>query len=129
MWRLVTVLVPRAVIVAYTCLWLTHICDHCSQISMLPDLQDCLCAAGRHLANTLVSFIAHVVQIATLPTGEIDYAQLEEQLRQNVARPAIINVNIGTTVSLGNRMSSPQTLLAALLLKLQLRRKWHGPPS
>ena len=41
-------------------------------------------------------------QIATLPTGEIDYSQLEEQLRLNVARPAIINVNIGTTVRGGS---------------------------
>jgi hypothetical protein len=40
----------------------------------------------------------YCLQVATLPTGEIDYAQLEEQLRMNVARPAIINVNIGTTV-------------------------------
>ncbi len=38
------------------------------------------------------------VQIATLPSGEINYDELEGRLRANVARPAIINVNIGTTV-------------------------------
>lgn len=34
----------------------------------------------------------------TLETGEIDYAELEASLRANSSRPAIINVNIGTTV-------------------------------
>ena len=37
-------------------------------------------------------------QVATLPTGEIDYEELEEQLRAHADRPAILNVNIGTTV-------------------------------
>lgn len=47
-----------------------------------------------------------LMQIGTLPTGEIDYEQLEEQLRMNVARPAIINVNIGTTVRLADWVHS-----------------------
>ncbi len=34
----------------------------------------------------------------TSASGEIDYDQLREHLAANVARPAIINVNIGTTV-------------------------------
>jgi len=36
--------------------------------------------------------------IPTLPMGEIDYDALEYQLSQNRDKPAIINVNIGTTV-------------------------------
>jgi hypothetical protein len=38
------------------------------------------------------------MQIATLESGEIDYDELRAQLTANCARPAIINVNIGTTV-------------------------------
>ena len=38
------------------------------------------------------------VQVATLETGEVDYDELEQKLRENVGRPAILNVNIGTTV-------------------------------
>ena len=34
-----------------------------------------------------------------MASGEIDYEELEEQLAANVDRPAIINVNIGTTVN------------------------------
>lgn len=37
-------------------------------------------------------------KIATLESGEIDYDELRAQLTANCARPAIINVNIGTTV-------------------------------
>lgn len=36
--------------------------------------------------------------IGTLPTGEIDYDELSAALAKNLDRPAIINVNIGTTV-------------------------------
>lgn len=38
------------------------------------------------------------IKINTLETGEIDYDDLAYQLRVNKNRPAIINVNIGTTV-------------------------------
>lgn len=38
------------------------------------------------------------VQVGTLPTGEIDYDELERQLVANKARPAVLNLNIGTTV-------------------------------
>ncbi|KAI8472952.1 MAG: serine decarboxylase [Monoraphidium minutum] len=38
------------------------------------------------------------VKVPTLDSGEIDYADLEASLRENASRPAIINVNIGTTV-------------------------------
>ncbi len=38
--------------------------------------------------------------MSTVASGEIDYEELEEQLAANVNRPAIINVNIGTTVIL-----------------------------
>ena len=36
--------------------------------------------------------------MGTLESGEIDYDELRSQLAANAARPAIINVNIGTTV-------------------------------
>lgn len=38
------------------------------------------------------------IEVSTLASGEIDYEELEEQLAAHVERPAIINVNIGTTV-------------------------------
>jgi histidine decarboxylase len=38
------------------------------------------------------------VQVDTLETGEIDYDALKEALIKNKDRPAILNVNIGTTV-------------------------------
>lgn len=37
--------------------------------------------------------------MSTVASGEIDYEELEEQLAAHVDRPAIINVNIGTTVT------------------------------
>ena len=36
--------------------------------------------------------------MGTLESGEIDYDELRSELAANAARPAIINVNIGTTV-------------------------------
>merc|ERR1740130_2261558 len=36
--------------------------------------------------------------VATLPVGEIDYDELGRRLAANKGRPAILNVNIGTTV-------------------------------
>ena len=38
------------------------------------------------------------VEVDTLPNGEIDREDLRRHLRANAARPAILNVNIGTTV-------------------------------
>jgi len=38
------------------------------------------------------------VKVKTLETGEIDYEELREHLLKNKGRPAILNVNIGTTV-------------------------------
>ena len=38
------------------------------------------------------------VEVATLPSGEMDYDKFEQALRENADRPAIVNVNIGTTV-------------------------------
>lgn len=38
------------------------------------------------------------VEVDTLPSGEIDYDKFEQALRENASRPAIVNVNIGTTV-------------------------------
>jgi hypothetical protein len=44
-------------------------------------------------------FLAHVCfQVGTLESGEIDYDDLKARLAANNSRPAIINVNIGTTV-------------------------------
>lgn len=37
-------------------------------------------------------------QVKTLETGEIDYDELRAELVKNKGRPAILNVNIGTTV-------------------------------
>lgn len=37
-------------------------------------------------------------QVDTLPSGEIDYADLRHHLLLNKDKPAILNVNIGTTV-------------------------------
>lgn len=39
-----------------------------------------------------------ILQVETLDSGEIDYEDLERRLQKNSAKPAIINVNIGTTV-------------------------------
>lgn len=33
-----------------------------------------------------------------METGEIDYKQFEDLLQKNLPRPAIVNVNVGTTV-------------------------------
>jgi histidine decarboxylase len=37
-------------------------------------------------------------QVSSLATGEIDYQDLRSHLMSNSSRPAIINLNIGTTV-------------------------------
>ena len=37
-------------------------------------------------------------QVAALETGEIDYEALRGHLHANSGKPAILNVNIGTTV-------------------------------
>ena len=37
-------------------------------------------------------------EIKTLDSGEIDYDELRTKLAANKSRPAILNVNIGTTV-------------------------------
>lgn len=37
-------------------------------------------------------------RIPSLTSGEIDYAALEHALKKNIKRPAIININIGTTM-------------------------------
>ena len=36
--------------------------------------------------------------VDTLPTGEIDYEHFRSRLQANKDKPAIVNVNIGTTV-------------------------------
>ena len=38
------------------------------------------------------------VSVGTLPTGEIDYDELQRTLIANRGRPAVLNVNVGTTV-------------------------------
>ena len=42
------------------------------------------------------------LQVDTLPTGEIDYDHFGRELQRNCARPAIVNVNVGTTVKVGH---------------------------
>ncbi len=39
-----------------------------------------------------------LTQISTLESGEINYDELRERLAANVGKPAILNLNIGTTV-------------------------------
>jgi histidine decarboxylase len=39
-----------------------------------------------------------MLQVETLHTGEIDYDDLRKHLLANKDKPAILNVNIGTTV-------------------------------
>lgn len=39
-----------------------------------------------------------VLQVDTLASGEMDYGHFREQLRALGGRPAIVNVNVGTTV-------------------------------
>ena len=48
--------------------------------------------------HTHIHTHTHATQVATQHTGEIDLADLRERLRRNAGRPAIVNVNIGTTV-------------------------------
>lgn len=38
------------------------------------------------------------VKVSTLENGEISYDELEQELIKNSDKPAILNVNIGTTV-------------------------------
>ena len=45
-----------------------------------------------------MSHAVAALQIGTLESGEIDYDELRDALAANSARPAILNVNIGTTV-------------------------------
>ena len=40
-------------------------------------------------------------RIDTLASGEVDYEHLRVRLAANAARPAIININVGTTVKVG----------------------------
>ena len=37
-------------------------------------------------------------RLDTLASGEVDYEHLRVRLAANAARPAIININVGTTV-------------------------------
>lgn len=48
--------------------------------------------------NTRRRLLLLSLQVSTLDSGEIDYDDLRGRLEANKARPAIINVNIGTTV-------------------------------
>ncbi len=49
-------------------------------------------------AGKLLDAVVLELQIGTLESGEIDYDELRDELAANSARPAILNVNIGTTV-------------------------------
>jgi hypothetical protein len=52
-----------------------------------------------HSFNSLnIRLGCYVSQVGTLESGEIDYDDLKARLAANNSRPAIINVNIGTTV-------------------------------
>ena len=66
-------------------------------------------------------------RIDTLGSGEVDYAHLRARLAANAARPAIININVGTTVKVrqpqcarrSSAVSSHGGDLRPLLLVLQ----------
>jgi hypothetical protein len=58
---------------------------YCIVAEQMSDISDAAC---RHLC----------CQVNTLESGEIDYDDLKARLAANNSRPAIINVNIGTTV-------------------------------
>ena len=60
-------------------------------------------------AATYYKMPCEVVQ--TLPTGEIDYSALAQRLAANRGRPAILNVNIGTTVKVsGGLRADPKPM-------------------
>ena len=54
------------------------------------------CGSSSHCLTSLP--LPAPTQVGTLESGEIDYDELRSELAANAARPAIINVNIGTTV-------------------------------
>ena len=53
-----------------------------------------------------------MVQVNTLATGEMDYEHFTEQLEVLQGRPAIVNVNVGTTVK--GAVDDVDRVLAAL---------------
>lgn len=60
--------------------------------SMLPLLNVCVSVVCTSVC------VSPLLQINTLESGEIDYDHLTARLEANKDRPAILNVNIGTTV-------------------------------
>ena len=64
--------------------------------------------------------IKHIV-IRSQENGEIDYNHLEEMLDQNRNRPAIINLNIGTTMK--GAIDNPDTVLG-ILEKLNIEQHY-----
>ena len=53
----------------------------------------------QHIYNRLGKLVdSMLLQVATLKTGEIDCSDLKVHLLRNKGLPAILNVNIGTTV-------------------------------
>ena len=65
---------------------------------------------------------AVALQVGTLESGEVDYDELRDSLTANSARPAIINVNIGTTVR------GAVDDLDRVLQILTVRRRLQHPP-
>ncbi len=60
-----------------------------------------LAGASKSLVRAQRSLLGcnrHAPQIPTLETGEINYDDLKAALVKNAGKPAILNVNIGTTV-------------------------------
>ncbi len=53
---------------------------------------------SRYQASAYPNTCAHLAQVQSLPTGEIDYQDFAAHLKANTSRPAIVNVNIGTTM-------------------------------
>ena len=62
------------------------------------NLQGLVLLGGWQHAQCCTSDAMMALQIGTLESGEIDYDELRDTLAANSSRPAILNVNIGTTV-------------------------------
>jgi glutamate/tyrosine decarboxylase-like PLP-dependent enzyme len=60
--------------------------------------------------------------VSTLGTGEIDYDELRSHLMANKDKPAILNVNIGTTVK---GAVDDLDKVRGLQRRLSSRQVWH----
>ena len=78
------------------------------------DVSGCACTGRKLLAWSRAALL---IQVGTLPTGEIDYDHFARELKRNSARPAIVNVNVGTTVKVQHRHARLQGCHQAAVLQ------------